>query len=77
MSADRQTCMEDPYLSMPKRRQPSRFVVFSLSSMWKKGTGDSVSDFGAPGMLATTFSTVQGSFASAAERIAGARKGQR
>ena len=26
--------------SIPKRRHPSRFVVFSRSRRWKKGTGD-------------------------------------
>lgn len=30
------------YLDIPKRLQPSRGVVFSLSSRWKKGSGDSV-----------------------------------
>jgi hypothetical protein len=61
------------YLSIPNRRQPSRLVVFKRSSIWKNGTGDSVSDAGGPpGIEPTTFSTVQGSLAIAAVTIPGA-----
>ncbi|KAI5283167.1 hypothetical protein KEM52_003498, partial [Ascosphaera acerosa] len=31
--------MDSP-CAMPQRRQPSRFVVFSRSTRWKKATGD-------------------------------------
>lgn len=31
---------------MPKRRQPSRFVVFRRVRRWKKGTGEVVCDTG-------------------------------
>lgn len=33
--------MDSPWLR-PKRRQPSRLVVFRRSSMWKKGMGEEV-----------------------------------
>jgi hypothetical protein len=33
-------------LSMPKRRQPSRGVVFRRSRRWKKGIGEVVEDSG-------------------------------
>ena len=62
---------------MPNRRHPSRFVVFRRSSMWKKGTGDSESDCGAPpGMVETTSSTFHVGRASAALRIPAASSGQ-
>jgi hypothetical protein len=54
---------------MPNRRHPSRLVVFSRSSIWKKGTGDSESVAGGPpGIFATTASTVHVGFAFAAPR---------
>lgn len=37
--------MDSP-CTIPKRRQPSRLVVFSRSSRWKKGSGESVSGTG-------------------------------
>lgn len=37
--------IDSPWL-MPNRRQPSRLVVFSRSSRWKKGTGEEVWDVG-------------------------------
>lgn len=58
---------------MPNLRHPSLLVVLSLSTIWKNGTGDSVSEGGAPpGMAATTFSTAHGSLAAAEFKIPGA-----
>lgn len=48
------------YLSIPNRRHPSRFVVLSLSSMWKKGKGEDDPSAGtSPEMPCTALSTVQ------------------
>lgn len=49
------------YLDIPKRRHPSRGVVFSLSRRWKKGSGDSEPLFssGPSDIASTTLSTDQ------------------
>jgi len=39
------SAMDSPW-AMPKRRQPSRLVVFRRERRWKKGTGEAVLGWG-------------------------------
>ncbi len=63
-----------PYLLIPNRRHPSRLLVFNRSRIWKKGIGEFDPVAGGSGwIVASTFSTDQGSEILGVMTVAGSR----